>query len=119
MNIAELKRFERYDRSVPRCDPPISMRPPQSILGQIDDIATQSNRRRTDVMVSLLRFALERYQECQDSQIEELYVLLWTIRSKYQDPAHQDELEMRRLLQRLEVLVLNDFRKPSTEETQS
>ncbi len=116
MNITELKRFERYDRSIPRCDPPISMRPPQSILGQIDEIATQSNRRRTDVMVSLLRFALERYQECQDEKIEELYILLWTIRSKYQDPAHQDELEIRRLLQQLEVLVLSDFRKAPTTE---
>jgi hypothetical protein len=112
MNIVELKRFERYDRTVPRCDPPISMRPPQTILAQIDEIATTTTRRRTDVMVALLRFALERYQECQDSKMEELYVLLWEIRSKYQDPNHNDELDMRRLLHRLEVLVLTDFRKP-------
>jgi hypothetical protein len=113
MNITELKRFERYDRTVPRCDPPISMRPPQSILSEIDNIATTTESRRTDVIVSLLRFALERYQECQDKKIEELYLLLWEIRQKYQDASHKDELEMRRMLHRLEEMVLEHFRATS------
>ncbi|OUD14604.1 hypothetical protein [Thioflexithrix psekupsensis] len=110
MNIQDLMKFSRYDDGKNRSKQPIPVRLPEDILRNIEDItATTEKKNRSDVIIALLCFALERYKEAEDAKMEEIFVMMRQIVELYKDIAKHDELEIRRNLERLNHLILEKY----------
>ncbi len=113
MNIQDLMKFSRYDDGKNRSKQPIPVRLPEDILRDIEEITSRTEKKnRSDVIIALLCFALERYQESADSSLEEVFLMMRHMVELYKNQEQYNELEMRRHLDKLSTFVLGKYSHP-------
>jgi metal-responsive CopG/Arc/MetJ family transcriptional regulator len=103
-------KFSRFDDGKNRSKQPIPVRLPEDILRDIEEITAKTEKKnRSDVIIALLCFALERYQESADNNLEEMFLMMREIVEIFKEQEKHDELEMRRNLERLNSFVLTRY----------